>query len=192
MNARIQPLPELNTTRLEIPRLNNGWRAGQHVRLRVLSIGMGWGGWAEAHPFTIATAGGGEDGLVLLCKKAGGWTGKLYEIAKAGGYCEGGLGRGRNISVIVEGPYGGPGHSVFASYSAAVFVVGGSGISFALSAAQELVQRDVENGSRVKVIELIWCVQDHGEQPRSPFKFIYLTYPTIQYPSSPSSPSSRR
>src|SRR5277367_2221413 len=67
MNARIQPLPELNTTRLEIPRLNNGWRAGQHVRLRVLSTGMGWFGWAEAHPFTIATAGGsGEDGLVLL------------------------------------------------------------------------------------------------------------------------------
>ena len=99
---------------------------------------------------------------MLLCKKAGGWTGKLYEIAKAGGYSEGGLGRGRNISVIVEDPYGGPGHSVFASYSAAVFVVGGSRISFGLSAAQELVRRDVENASRVKVIELIWCVHDRG------------------------------
>lgn len=35
---------------------------------------------------------------------------------------------------------GGPGHSVFASYSAAMFVVGGSGITFALSAVQDLVQ----------------------------------------------------
>jgi ferric-chelate reductase len=51
---------------------------------------------------------------------------------------------------------------VFASYSAALFVVGGSGISFALSTVQELVQRDLEGASRVKVIELIWCVQDHG------------------------------
>jgi len=51
---------------------------------------------------------------------------------------------------------------MFASYSAAVFVVGGSGITFALSTVQELVQRDLEGSSRVKVIELIWCIQDHG------------------------------
>jgi ferric-chelate reductase len=57
---------------------------------------------------------------------------------------------------------GGPGDSVFASYSAAVFVVGGSGISFALSAVQDLVHKDLQRASRVKVIELIWCVQDHG------------------------------
>jgi ferric-chelate reductase len=51
---------------------------------------------------------------------------------------------------------------MFASFSAAVFVVGGSGITFALSTVQELVQRDLEGSSRVKVIELIWCIQDHG------------------------------
>ena len=57
---------------------------------------------------------------------------------------------------------GGPGSSMFASFSAAMFVVGGSGITFALSTVQELVQRDLEGSSRVKVIELIWCIQDHG------------------------------
>jgi ferric-chelate reductase len=82
-NARIQPLPELNMTRLEVPRLNAGWRAGQHVRVRVISSGMGWFGWAESHPFTIASMGNGEDGLVLMCKKAGGWTSKLYEVRKS-------------------------------------------------------------------------------------------------------------
>src|SRR5271170_1668181 len=67
------------------------------------------------------------------------------------------------VHPILRTCIGGPGHSVFASYSAAVFVVGGSGISFGLSTVQELVQRDLEGASRVKVIELIWCVQDHGK-----------------------------
>ena len=67
------------------------------------------------------------------------------------------------MNAILRTCIGGPGHSVFASYSAAVFVVGGSGISFGLSTVQELVQRDLEGASRVKVIELIWCVQDHGK-----------------------------
>ena len=40
--ARIRPLPELDLTRVEIPTINAGWRAGQHVRLRVVSAKMGW------------------------------------------------------------------------------------------------------------------------------------------------------
>lgn len=55
---------------------------------------------------------------------------------------------------------GGPGSSIFASYTGAMFVVGGSGISFGLSAVQDLMQRDAERKSRVKVVELIWSVQD--------------------------------
>lgn len=52
---------------------------------------------------------------------------------------------------------------MFASYSAAVFVCGGGGISFGLSAVQDLVQKDLEGTSRVKVIELIWTIQDPGK-----------------------------
>lgn len=158
-NARIRPLPELNLTRVEMPYLNTGWRAGQHVRIRVLSSGMGWFGWAEAHPFTIASLSKGPEGMVLMCKKSGRWTQKLYELGTLAGYQaeEGGV---RRTKVLVEGPYGGPGHTVFASYSAAIFVIGGSGISFALSSIQELVRRDNEASSRLKAIELIWSVQD--------------------------------
>ncbi|KAG6330076.1 hypothetical protein ID866_9013 [Astraeus odoratus] len=158
--ARIRPIPDLMSTRVEIPQLNAGWRPGQHVRIRVLSSAMGWIGWAEAHPFTIASVGKTPEGFVLICKKAGGWTGKLYEMAKVAGYgCESG-GMSRSVLVMVEGPYGGPGHSIFASYSAAMFVVGGSGITFALSAIQDLIQRDLRGSSRVKIIELLWSVQD--------------------------------
>lgn len=49
------------------------------------------------------------------------------------------------------------------SFSATVFIVGGSGISFALSAIQDLVQKDLAAESRVKMIELIWIVTDPGK-----------------------------
>lgn len=53
--ANLQLMPELRVVRLSIPRINGGWRAGQHVRIKVLSTGMGLIGWAEPHPFTIAS-----------------------------------------------------------------------------------------------------------------------------------------
>lgn len=62
---------------------------------------------------------------------------------------------------------------VFASYSAAVFVIGGSGITFALAAIQDLIQKDLNGRSRVKVIELIWVIQDPGSLSTS-FSSLYL------------------
>jgi hypothetical protein len=51
--ARLVPLcAAQGLVRIELPRLNAGWRAGQHVRLRVLFRQMGWWGWAEAQPYT--------------------------------------------------------------------------------------------------------------------------------------------
>lgn len=51
---------------------------------------------------------------------------------------------------------GGVGHTVMSSYSGAVFAVGGSGVSFALSAVPDLIQA----ATGVKVIDIIWSVQD--------------------------------
>jgi len=104
--ARIRALPQLSTTRIEVSKLNAGWRAGQHVRLRVLSSGIGWFGWTENHPFTIASVSKTEEGLVLMCKSGGTWTRRLYQMAIASGYGEGGKGTGGNVRVMIEGPYG--------------------------------------------------------------------------------------
>ncbi|EIW75936.1 hypothetical protein CONPUDRAFT_85161 [Coniophora puteana RWD-64-598 SS2] len=160
-HARIRALPTLcgGATRIELPALNAGWRAGQHVRVRVFSSALGWFGWCEVHPFTIACAAKTPEGLVLVCKKEGGWTGRLYEMAVVAGY-GGEEGHERGVRIAVEGPYGGPGHAIFASYSAAIFFVGGSGITFALAAVQDLIQRDCEGASRLKLIEIIWSIQD--------------------------------
>jgi hypothetical protein len=87
---------------------------------------MGWFGWSEMHPFTIASVGasegsiggnrtrgngrrrggggGGEEGMVLMCKRTGTWTKRLFEMAKMGGYVEGFM--GREVKLWVEGPYG--------------------------------------------------------------------------------------
>lgn len=183
--ATLRPIPELGLTRVEMPNLNAGWRTGQHVRLRILSTAMGLWGMTEAHPFTIASVSKTEEGLVLLCKKAGTWTTKMYEIAGTSAYGEHGKEVGRSIRVMVEGPYGtypqtpqvpiqtelsqtgGVGNTVIPSYSGAMFVVGGSGVTFALSAVQDLVRSG--NSSNVTDIDIIWCIADPG-------LFIFLSF----------------
>ncbi|KAG1741000.1 ferric reductase like transmembrane component-domain-containing protein [Suillus lakei] len=154
--AKLRPLPELGITRVEVPSLNAGWRAGQHVRLRVLSSSMGWWGWSEVHPFTIANVAETPEGMVLMCKKTGRWTNSLFSMAQTASYGETGMEVGRNVRVMVEGPYGGVGHTVMSSYSGAMFVVGGSGVSFALSAVPDLIQAATD----MKVIDIVWSVQD--------------------------------
>lgn len=104
--ATLRPIPELGLTRVEMPTINAGWRAGQHVRLRVLSTAMGLWGTTEVHPFTIASVSKAEEGLVLLCKKTGRWTSTMYEIASTSVYGEQGKEVGRSVKVMVEGPYG--------------------------------------------------------------------------------------
>lgn len=104
--ATLRPIPELGLTRVEIPSINTGWRAGQHIRLRVLSMSMGFIGTTEVHPFTIANAPNAQEGLVLMCGKAGGWTSKMFELSRTAVYGEQGHEIGRQVRVIVEGPYG--------------------------------------------------------------------------------------
>jgi predicted ferric reductase len=164
IQATIQYIPEMTSTKVSIRNLSKGWRAGQHVRLIVVSTGMG-AGIIESHPFTIASTSDDDEGLVLYCKKAGDWTTKLGNLAKerttAKGF-EAGIGAGRNVSVIIQGPYGGPGHAVFSSYSAAMIVCGGSGITFGLAAVKEIMRDSFDRKSRVRLVDLVWTVRDPG------------------------------
>ncbi|KAL4063462.1 hypothetical protein J3A83DRAFT_1335481 [Scleroderma citrinum] len=153
-NSRV--VPELGLTFVEIPTINKGWRAGQHVRLRVPSTGMGLWGALEAHPFTISNVPGTEQGLVIVCKKVGPWTNKLFSIANSSIPGERDLVTGKAVRVVVEGPYGGIGYSDISKHSAVMLIVGGSGVTFALSAILETMQR--RENSSVQVIHFVWCV----------------------------------
>lgn len=159
--ATLTHLPHMDSAYIEVPTIKTGWRAGQHVRLRVLTTAMGPIGWTESHPFTIASASGSNDGLVLLCKKAGDWTSKLVDLAKNLDAQESD-GQGR-VNVWIEGPFGGPSRMVFTTFSAAVLIVGGSGITFGLSMMEELLAKDRNEESRLRYIELVWLVQDPSE-----------------------------
>lgn len=69
--------------------------------------------------------------------------------------------RGELRSFVLNISLGGIGNTVLPSYSGALFVVGGSGISFALSAAQELVRSG--NVSNMTVIDIVWGIRNVGE-----------------------------
>ncbi|KAG6376746.1 hypothetical protein JVT61DRAFT_1765 [Boletus reticuloceps] len=148
--ATLRTIPEMGLTRVDIPSLKTGWVAGQHVRLRVLSTSIGLWGMTEVHPFTIASATNTEEGLVLMCKKTGYWTNKLYEMAQTAESTQRGQESVRRVRVMVEGPY-------VPNYSGAMFIVGGSGVTFALSVIQELVL--ASDRSRTKVIEIVAALE---------------------------------
>ncbi|OAV98148.1 hypothetical protein PTTG_08587 [Puccinia triticina 1-1 BBBD Race 1] len=70
-------------TRIEVKGINDGWRAGQHVFLRVLKGRQIF----EKHPFTIANAPnsstpyGSTDHLLIVAKAAGDFTERIYSLA---------------------------------------------------------------------------------------------------------------
>ncbi|KIP02275.1 hypothetical protein PHLGIDRAFT_96160 [Phlebiopsis gigantea 11061_1 CR5-6] len=171
--ARVTALSELGMTRVEVLGTNAGWRAGQHVRVRVLERELGGPtglGMLECHPFTICSVSESPSGenLTLMCKKTGMWTNKLFELARGmeygsvssdGSRAEKGSAP-RDVRLLIEGPYGGPNHTIYSSFSGALVVAGGSGITYALGVVQDLLQKDRDGRSRLKCIELVWSVQD--------------------------------
>lgn len=49
---------------------------------------------------------------------------------------------------------------VLSSYSAVMIVAGGSGVTFALSEAEEVVQMLQRGKSRIRFIDVVWITQD--------------------------------
>ncbi|KAI0339247.1 incomplete iron reductase [Trametopsis cervina] len=171
--AYLQTIPDLGTTLIVIPSLNAGWRAGQHVRLRVLTTGLWW----ETHPYTIASAcegqqiasigSGSADGMALMVKADGGWSKKIYELGSdrpnepnAREMESRIMGKGVRVKVLVDGPYGGPGNTMYHTFSGVLLTAGGSGISFVLAVAQELLQRAISSpgSTNTRTIEIIWSI----------------------------------
>ncbi|KAH9000461.1 hypothetical protein EDB92DRAFT_1940194 [Lactarius akahatsu] len=157
------------TILVEVPSLGAGWRAGQHVRIRV--TGDTWFSWlatwfvGHARPFTIAT-GSNSGGMLLVIKARGAWTRKLLRIAAAGSAAgksadaEGGCDGAREVRIIVEGPYSGPGYTLYTAYSGVVLVAGGSGISYVTGVLDDILQKHASGQSNVRVIEVVWSVAD--------------------------------
>ncbi|KIR67937.1 metalloreductase [Cryptococcus bacillisporus CA1873] len=154
--AELVAHPGTDFVTLTIPALRTGWRAGQHVRLRV--PGTGFVHAFEGHPVTIASAADAGP-AVLLIKNAGDWSRRLCKLArKRTGDAEAN-GAPRKVTVIVEGPYGGFGNMLPGSYSSVLTIAGGSGVTHSLGLAQELVLAAPRGAVRARTVDLVWMVR---------------------------------
>jgi ferric-chelate reductase len=155
------------TTHVHLPEITKGWRAGQHVRVRFIDSSSGTFGrlraylFARTRPYSISSKPNGS-GLELLIKKEGVTTKQIFEHALSTGSIgkdpELGKPSSCRTTVLIEGPYGGPGYTMFESYSGALLVAGGSGVSYILSILEDLVQKHIDGRSRVRTIEIVWSV----------------------------------
>lgn len=173
--ADLTALQGNDSTLVCIPAVADGWRAGQFVILRVpalSSLNRPLHG-LEGHSFTIASAPDSEQGLTLIAKSAGNWSKDLHDLAARAAVDaeKGGSASPLSTRLIVEGPYGGPGHTMFASYSSVLLIGGGSGITHTLALAQDLLHKAKcePNAVRARLIDVVWVVRTpDNAQPLMP------------------------
>lgn len=153
-------------TMIQVHGLSTGWRAGQHVYVRVLNGRRGF----ENHPFTVANAPAsasplpGEHSLTLLAKSAGNWTTSLREFAETkatavGNSEKNAFGYGRVANVIIQGPYGGTGFTDLSESQAVLLIAGGSGITFCASLLEEILGQAVEGRGVTQFVTLVWSIK---------------------------------
>ncbi|KAF8212838.1 hypothetical protein K438DRAFT_2010089 [Mycena galopus ATCC 62051] len=159
-------------TLIRIPLAQAGWRAGQHVQVRVL---LGTRAW-ESHPPTVCRAPHGQScltgpdgahpGMLLAPRACGDWSTTLHVFATApapddiynydGAAAETAYPpwnphpcttnkRGHALCLVLDGPYGGPALRP-ASYARVPFFSGGSGATVTLSVLDALVAACVTRG----------------------------------------------
>lgn len=140
--ATVHRLPD-GTIRIVIPTPTIQWKAGQHVFLRFVGLRT-----AESHPFTIANAYPDTSSLlkdmVFVLRPQGGFTRALAESSRT------------EFKVLVDGPYG---HAAdeLASFDSVLLCVGGSGLSWALAAAQAVLARE-----KRPALKLVWAAREYA------------------------------
>ncbi|KAJ7931052.1 iron reductase [Mycena leptocephala] len=165
------------TPQISIPAAATGWRAGQHVQVRIL---LGGGSSAQAHPLTILCAPPDTTclvpppGLLLAARACGRWSRALHAFGSeaADSFTPGAesvdteeddAATGRAVHAILDGPYGGPTLDA-GTYGAVLFLAGGSGATATLGTLDDLVGRCVRrgraSGERTRRVEWVWCVRD--------------------------------
>ena len=107
------------------------WTPGQHCFLRFTEFGIRAA--ITSHPFTICSTQT-DSALVFYVQPKGGFTGKLYELARNS---PAGV---STTKVLIDGPYGGIDMTRFDASSRVIIIAGGSGAGWCLP----LIARFVE------------------------------------------------
>lgn len=138
--ATVYPLPH-GGTRVLLRKPPRGARSGEHCFLWMPQIRL-----LEMHPFTMAAV----DPLEFVVASYDGFTSDLHKFAKAN--------PGATVRASVEGSYGSFPDPT--AYDRVVLVAGGSGASFTVGMALNMLKR-IRPGYRQNV-EFVWMVKDYG------------------------------
>ena len=168
---------------MEVIGCDDGWLAGQHVRLRVFFSNKAF----ETHPFTILSAPPAQSclsnsGMVLAARVNGDWTQALndftrHEQDKLQFSEKRGDERGVPVHIMIDGPYGGSSVDL-GQYETALLIAGGSGVTFTLGILDDIVARCVKlgrrSGERTRRIEFVWCIRSFGRSHPHPTIMSFL------------------
>ncbi|KAM5531189.1 hypothetical protein V8D89_015159 [Ganoderma adspersum] len=159
-----------NMTLIHVHDCDDGWVAGQHVRLRVFFSGRIF----ESHPLTIVNAPSSSScvpggTMTLAARAVGDWTRHINRYALAeqerSPVEEKDEQPGVPVHVMIDGPYGGSSIDI-GEYESVLLVSGGSGITFTLGMLDDIAARCVKlgrpNGEKTRRIEFAWCVRSFG------------------------------
>ncbi|KZW04467.1 hypothetical protein EXIGLDRAFT_828333 [Exidia glandulosa HHB12029] len=130
------------------------WTPGQHAFLTFPGISANP---VEAHPFTIATIPREASKisslreLSFIIRGRSGFTGKLRRQAQ--------IGRS-TVTAYVDGPYGAP--PDLSSFSTAILIAGGSGVSYTISMFENLIQQACNGTSTVQRLVFVWSIRDES------------------------------
>ncbi|KIK93307.1 hypothetical protein PAXRUDRAFT_522232 [Paxillus rubicundulus Ve08.2h10] len=158
-------------TMVHVNDCDDGWLAGQHVRLRVFFSGR----VLESHPLTILSAPPSRSclsnpGMILGARVNGDWTRALNDFTRKEQERLRALDVPmENVSVpalvMLDGPYGGSSVDL-GQFESALLVAGGSGITFTLGLLDDIVGRCAKlgrpGGERTRRIEFAWCIRSFG------------------------------
>ncbi|KAG1738009.1 iron reductase [Suillus lakei] len=159
-------------TLIRVHNCDDGWLAGQHVRLRVFFSNRVF----ESHALTILSAPPSysclsSPGFLLAARTDGDWTRALnnytrkeQERLQINEKSEGDS--SASVQVMLDGPYGGSSVDL-GLYESVLLIAGGSGITFTLGLLDDIIGRCVKlgrsQGERTRRIEFTWCIRSFGQ-----------------------------
>lgn len=163
---------DAHMTLIRVHNCDDGWLAGQHVRLRVFFSNRVF----ESHAFTILSAPPSHSclsspGFLLAARSDGDWTQALNNYTrkeqerlqiKENSECD----SAAFVQVMLDGPYGGSSVDL-GLYESVLLIAGGSGVTFTLGLLDDIVGRCVKlgrsQGERTRRIEFTWCIRSFGQ-----------------------------
>ncbi len=140
--ATIYPLPQSG---VRIVMRRTRWRTipGTHVFLWIPKIRA-----IESHPFTVVST----NPLEVVISSQDGFTRDLYHLASKR--------PGAVLSASCDGPYGTLPN--FAKFDHVILVAGGSGATFTISVALNLI-RKMPSDKAKPVVHFVWVIRHHGK-----------------------------